>query len=247
MPNAKEFASSPDVSFLLVGDSGTHKTYFLRTLPRPIYVFDFDKGMAVNAGEDMDYDTFKELPQGAKPKENGKDGRWEYGTSWPAFLTKLNEIGTQIDSGTCPYKSIAFDSVSMMSDALMAYILKQNNRKLMEIQDWGAYLSNMRSLFGQVTGWPLIKAFCAHVRRMENDLTRLEEKLPMVPGQFSGLISIYFDEVYFCDVKVDLATGKASYVVQTMPSNVVRQAKSRRYNVPSGTPTDYAAISKFIK
>lgn len=247
MANTKDIRPDPNASILLVGDSGTHKTYFLGTCPKP-YVFDFDNGLRTIRGLDVEYDTFKEAPKGASMKKGGSLGLYEYGTAWPAFLTKLNEIGRLIDEGKCPYQTLAVDSLTTLTDVCQSYILKQNNRERMEIQDWGAFLQLMSTVFSQLTGWPILKVLTAHIRRMENDLTKLEEKLPLVPGQFAGRVPVYFDEVYYTEVApknpAKPADGLRWHIVTT-PSAIVRQAKSR-HNVPSGTETSYEAIKQYL-
>lgn len=257
MPNAADILIGDDASFLLVGDGGTHKSFFIGTCPSPIYVFDTDKGMSIHKGrKDITYDTFRELPAGQKLDPKGKifraeDGWYEYGTAWPAFLKKLNEIGKLIDEGTCPYKTIGVDSLTMLTDIAQSYILKQNNRALMEQRDWGAFLSNMTTVFSQLTGWPLVKVLTAHVKRDENQLTQTVEKLPLVPGQFAGKVPVLFDEVYFTDFKSEAVKAgeperKMKWFLQTQPDGVIKQAKSRKYNVPSGTPTDFNAVLAHI-
>lgn len=261
MPNAADIQFGTDASFLLVGDSGTKKTSFLGTLPSPIYIFDTDKGLAPLAGRsDIWFDTFRELPKGQSLVKGGRfsgEGWYEWGTAWPHFLKKLNEIGRSIDDGTCKFKSVGVDSLTMLTDIAQSYILKANNRDAMEQRDWGAFLSNMTTVFSQLTGWPLVKVLTAHIKRDENQLTQVIEKLPLVPGQFGGKVSVLFDEVYFTNVDsspvksaVPGGTGKErdlKFWLQTVPDAVVRQAKSRKYNVPNGTPTDFNAVVKFIQ
>lgn len=245
MPSAADISNSSTASFLLVGDSGTHKSFFIGTCPSPIYVFDFDDGMAIHAGRaDIEYDTFKEAPRGVKVSSTSKLKLYEWGTAWPAFLKKINEVGASIDKGECKFKTLGFDSLTLLTDICQSFILKQNGRDLMQKQDWGAFLSNMSEVFSQLTSWPLVKVMVAHIRRMENDLTKVEEKLPLIPGQFSGKVSIYFDEVYYTEAKT--TTGKTSWSLISQPTSIIRQAKSRRYNVPDGVPTSYESLKPYM-
>lgn len=252
--NAADIQVDDDTSFLLVGDSGTHKTWFIGTCPSPIYVFDLDKGMSIHRGRaDIDFDTFKELPRGEDIKKyvGGKfvgQGWYAWGTAWPAILAKLNEIGRSIDTGECKYRTIAFDSLTLLTDVAQSYILRENNRTQMEQRDWGAFLSNMSALFSQLTGWPCVKVLTAHIRRDENQLTQVVEKLPLVPGQFSGKVPVLFDEVYYTNAKPEGvgANAKLVWTLQTLPDSVVKQAKSRKYNLPNGTATDFGAIMKYM-
>lgn len=244
MPNAADIKIDSDASFLLVGDGGTHKTYFIGTCPSPIWVGDTDKGMAVLAGRsDIDYDTFKELPRDEKLEGSGRfkgEGWYEYGYAWPALLKKVNEIGRSIDNGTCKYRTIALDSLTMATQICQSYILRENKRKQMEIQDWGAFLNNMTALYSQLTGWPLIKVATAHIQRDENLVNKVTEKLPLVPGKFAGVVPVLFDEVYYTEIK-------DNKWVLTTRDPMMKQAKSRKYDVPNGTPTDFPSVLKHIQ
>lgn len=261
MPNAADIKIGTDASFLLVGDGGTKKTSFIGTCPSPIWVGDTDRGMAPLAGRaDIDYDTFREMPAGQRFDPASKlfrpeEGWYEWGTAWPAFIKRFNEIGKSIDTGTCKYKTAGVDSLTMLTDICQSYVLRSNNRTKMEIQDWGTFLSNMTSLFSQLTAWPLVKVLTAHIKRDENLVTGVIERLPNVPGQFAGKVAVLFDEVYFTnvdtvDAKDPKGTGKeriGKWWLQTISDGTVKQAKSRKYNVPNGTETSFPAVLKYIQ
>lgn len=252
MPSAKDIQLNDDTAFLLIGDGGTHKSWFIGTCPSPIYVFDFDKGMDIHAGRaDIDYDTFKELQHGQKLEKDGvlaASGHYEYGTAWPAFLKKLNEIGAMIDKGTCPYKTIGVDSLTLAADACMSYVLRENKRSVPEIRDWGAFGSNMNVLFSQLTGWPLTKVLTAHIKRDENPITQAIEKLPLISGQSSGKVPVFFPEVYYTEAntKTEGDKRKTTFTFRCQQDNVHKQAKSRKFNLTDGLPTDYREIMKVV-
>lgn len=260
MPKSTETIElGKNTSFLLVGDSGTLKTTFLGTLPKPSYIIDTDKGLGTLAGiPDIEYDTFKELAHGEKPKDKLiEEGFFEWGTAWPAITEAINKnIGRPLDSGTCKYKSIGVDSLTMLTDAAVTYILKtEGKRRISDYKDgrqfWGAFLNNMSELFGQLNSWPMVKACTAHVRRDEDQYTGLTTKMPLVPGQFSAKVSVYFDEVYFTDiVNVPVQMGQPKItkpVLWTETDSTMRQARSRTLNLPTGIlPPDYQAIMKYV-
>lgn len=252
MPSAADIRLDGPAAFLLIGDGGTHKTFFIGTCPSPIYVFDFDKGMDVHAGRsDITYDTFKELPRGEKLEKEGQleqEGWHVCGKAWPAFLKKLNEIGRAIDKGECPYKTIAVDSLTLAADACMNFVLSENNRTQMEQRDWGAFASNMNVLFGQLTGWPLVKVLTAHIKRDENLVTGAVEKLPLISGQSSGKVPVFFPEVYYTEAKTETKGDKrvTTFTFRCQQDTVHKQAKSRKFNLSDGTPTDYREIMKIV-
>jgi hypothetical protein len=241
-----EQVSLPELSFLVIGDSGTGKTNFIRTLPRP-FVFDFDKGMATLEGTGIPYQTFKDAPKGAKILPFMKDrGIYEWGTAWPAAMKHLSDIGTLIDKGECPYDSLCFDSLTLMSDLCMNNILKNSGKDKPEIQHWGAFLHTMGSIMDQITSWPLIKYLTAHVQRETNDLTQTVEMLPLISGQMKGKISIYFDEIYFAEVTGGVQpNSRREYVFRTQSTTLMKQARSRR-GVPDRVAQDFRTILSHI-
>jgi hypothetical protein len=259
MPSAKDIKLDDNTSFLLIGEGGTHKTFFIGTCPLPAFVFDLDDGMAIHAGrENIDYETYKELPKGQKiQKWQAEKGGWyEYGKAWPAIVKKLNEIGLTMDTGECKYKTLAFDSLTLLTDLCLNSVISDNggNEYKDGRQMWGAFLNKMTWLFSQFTSWPVLKVLTAHVKRDDNLVTGMVEKLPNVPGQFSGKVGVYFDEVYYTEVKMVPSDPKKpdsprvpAFVFKSVQDGTVKQAKSRKYNLPNDTPTDFNEVMKIIK
>lgn len=243
--NAKDINSGSS-NILLVGDSGTHKTWFMGGVPG-IYVFDFDKGMVVNRGRSINYDTFKDAPKGwtVPAVQTTRDGVYQWGTGWPAFIKKLQEIGVAIDKGTGP-KAIGLDSLTFLSDMALNHILstsKTTESGGPTIASYGALQQYLKTILGQLTAWPVRLIATAHIQRAGNDLTQVEEKLPLLAGKMAGLISTFFDEVYFCESEA-AANGTQKFTVQTKATPQMRQAKSR-WGVPNGTETSFEAVSKY--
>lgn len=243
-----KYQPDPGKSILLVGDSGTHKTWFLGGCPKP-FIFDFDKGLAILRDQELDYATFKDAPYGSK-LFNKEKGIYEWGKAWPAFLVKLNELGAAVEKGTCPFETLGFDSITTLSMICMNYVLDQNSRTPAmgpRIQDWGMQIGLLETVMDQLTAWTaFIKVVTAHIQRDTNLITQQVEKLPLVTGKLAGKLSIYFDEVWFCDVKADAVDGaKRTFYLKTVSDATFRQAKSR-FGVPNETPTNWADVAKFI-
>lgn len=248
MPRASDLTIDlGDMSFLLIGEAGSYKTRFFGTMPFPVYVFDFDKGMASNAGaENIEYDVFKDAPVGSKGKPD--HGIYPFGTGWEKFIAKLNTIGEQMDKGTCPYKALGFDSYTMMADLCLNHVLyKDTNfsdkRGNPQIQHWGTFGRLMRNILDQITSWPGIKVITAHVERATNPLTESMEQLPLANGKMQGLLPTFCDEVYYCEVKQIKQGDKVitSPTVVSVKDAVKRSARSR-WHVPSGTALSWPAI-----
>lgn len=226
--------TSGDSNILVIGDSGTYKTRFLGTIPE-IYVFDFDKGMASNRDRNMEYDTFRDAPKGQKPLKGS--GLYQFGTGWKEFIKQLNVIGSRIESGKGP-KVIGLDSLTFMSELAMNDVLVTTNQASPHQGSYGAQQQYLKQVLGELTAWPVRLVATAHIQRDTNDITQIQEKLPLLTGKLAGLISAYFDEVYFTDT-----TDGYRFLTKGNPS--MRQAKSR-WNVPDKTKMDWEEISKFL-
>lgn len=243
MLTPEELAKLGDMSMLVIGDSGTGKTRFIETLPDP-FIFDFDKGTA-SIRTDIPYATFKDAPRG-RVAMKGR-GIYDYGTAWTQFVLKMNEIGKQIDEGTCPYRTLCFDSLTLMSDICMNNILKNDPKVSGDtpgINHWGAQIRALSQMLDQITSWPGIKYVTAHIQRNTNDLTNVTELLPLVTGKLAGKCSIYFDEVYFALVEGTSKTGY-KHIFQTHSDSIKKQARSR-WNVPDGIEQNFDVVARAI-
>ena len=247
MPKASEIAFSQFTSFLLVGDGGTKKTTFIGTCPSPIWLADADNGASVLAGrEDVTVELFKEVSRDGKTAKSKPLMKWqaeagwsEWGRAWPKLIASINEIGKAIDAGTNPYKTIGIDSLTMVTDVCLSYIVRENGGDFKDgRQMWGVFLNNMSELFSQLTAWPVIKVLTAHIKRDDNPIMQTSEHLPNVPGQFAGKVPVYFDEVYYTE------SGPKGFVIKTSQGSIRKQAKSRSFNIPDDTPTDYREVMK---
>lgn len=244
MPSAKDIKLDDDTSFFLIGHGGTRKTTFIGTCPKPIFVADCDKGMAVLAGQDgIDYETYREIDKGATLAQWQKDqgGWYEWGTAYLAFKSKLNEIGKSMDTGECQYKTLAIDSITLFYDLLFSHTEKEHGAYKDGRQQWGDVLKIATSFFSQFTCWPVIKVVTAHVQLDENKINQIIEKLPLIGGQFAGKAPILFDEVYYTEVN----KGKAT--LRSVQDGSLAQAKSRKYNIPDGTELNYNKIMEQVR
>ena len=245
MPNAKEIKTNPTPSILVVGDGGTGKTRFLAGCPTP-FVFDFDAGMASARDFDVEYETFKDAPYNPKKGVGvNKDlGIYPWGESWPRFIEYLNEkVWPQLEAGTWPYLTIGVDSLTTLATQCMNYVLKSGGKPggQPEIQHWGTQLRLLETVMEQLSAWPVRLVVTAHIKRDENLVLGTKEMLPLVAGQLSGKIGIYFDECYYTDVKGSGKDRKVTF--KTESEGLYKQAKSR-FGVPNNSPANWNSIKE---
>jgi len=246
MANAKDLLVDPLPRILMVGDSGTHKTYFMAGIPG-IYIFDFDKGMAIARGMDVEYDTFKDAPRGSRSMP--KQGIYPFGGAWTAFINKLNAIGKLIDEGKWLteeglIRPIGIDSLTTMANAAMAFVLNSTGHLgAPQVQHWGAQMNLVETTMDQLNSWPVPLVVSAHIQRDLNDLTQVVEMLPLITGKLAGKLPLYFDEVYYTEIKGK--DDKRQYTFRTESDALYKQAKTR-WGVPNGCAMDWSLILKHI-
>src|SRR4051812_29082645 len=114
---------NPYHRILLIGDSGTGKTHFLGTMPKP-FVADFDRGLSTLRG------------QAVKAMAFSPD------TGWEPFKAEVNawRQGAKYDCET-----FCLDSLTMAADAALTGVMTKNGRKGGQptVQDWGEAIRNV--------------------------------------------------------------------------------------------------------
>jgi hypothetical protein len=240
LSNARDIEPN-QLRILLIGDGGTHKTYFCSTIPG-VYIFDFDDGMATARGRDVEYDLFSEAPKGMKTRFK----QYAWGHAWPAIHKKMDELGDALEKGQGP-KALAFDSLTTLSQLIVnhALLVEGKGLDLPHQGTWGVHHNVLKTVFGQLMSWPVHFIMTAHIHRDENDLTKVVEKLPLVAGKAAGFVGVYFDEVYYTERTVN-TQKEVKYTVTSGSTPMLKQAKSR-WGVPDGTELSWNALAAFFE
>lgn len=236
-------AVNPEASIMLIGDKGTKKSTFLGEIPG-IFVYDFDRGMAINRNRNppVPYRTFKDAPWGSKAVSI-QHGIYPWGEAYPAFLTHLNGLGELIDKGTFPYLALGLDSLTTLTTQMKNYVQKTKGKTTKDSltqPEWGDIMNLMETVLEQVTGWPVMVVCTAHIHRVTNEEMGRVEYLPLMPGKkLAPRLPVYFDEYYFTLVKGD------KFVLRTRGGGEYASAGTR-YGVPNETDTAWASVAPYI-
>lgn len=201
----------PDLKkILLIGQEGVGKTNFIKTMPKPIYVFSFDKGYLTLAGEEgikvgvcLDDDRYH--PKAYK----------EFDAKFKALIA--GEKYKHPDGREEAYKTIAFDNITFLATMIYDHYQYINNN----IDKPGGY-----AVYGLVKSKLqdfVSKAICianhvvatALIAPTRDELTGEIFFLPAMVGSMKDEVGAWFDGVFF--LCVDKAPdGKKQYKLLTV-------------------------------
>ena len=204
---------------LVYGKSGTGKTTFACTFPKP-YIFDWDNGMLSQRGKDVAFDTYN---------------------NWQAFEFKLQEL-----ERSCPYETLVIDSVTTMQEYLMQSILQLNKRVEPTLHEWGRLVNGLQALFMRLTKMAHHIVFIAHEQIIQDEITSEVLVMPLIVGKkLPGQIPLWFDEVYRSQVSRS-KEGKPVYQLLTT-ADIKYSAKSRLACLDVVEVPDYKVIIGKVK
>ena len=210
MSNTKDITTDNlKIKVLVYGDSGTGKTTFISTFPKP-YIFDFDNGLLSIRGKDVDYDVYYD-----------EDVR--HPSAYSSFEKKIDEFFKE-----CEYETIGIDSLTTLQRALMnevQYVNQKHIGKNMTREEWGIVIGRLERLFYKLVHAPCNLVVTAHEIVTEDPITGEITNRPLVYGQkLPGMIPLWFGEVYRAQIEYD-KERKRVYRVLT--------AATRRYTAKS--------------
>ena len=198
--NAKEISiEGLKLKVLIYGKSGTGKTTFASTFPKP-YVFDFDGGMLSQRSKDVDFDTYD---------------------TWNGVLSKLEELEREKK-----YETLVLDSVTTMQEYMMKQILTLTRKPRGTQYEWGILVLDLKDLFLRLSKMAPNIVITAHEIILQDEITTEIIVQPLVYGKKTpGQMPLWFDEIYRMQVG-RTKEGKPEYQMLTT-ADVKYTAKSR--------------------
>ena len=235
-----------DLSFLLVGEPGTGKTNFLRNMPKPLFVFDFDNGMRTLAGvKGITYETYRDGPYGMDTLTG--DDLYKWGDSWKYAMDMIVQLSAKNE-----YASVAVDTISFGQEACKNFVRRRNPAKqgptVMELPQWGDVGNYMRSFLDVFTMLRCNKVATCHIDRAMNPQTETVELLPLMDGAMKGKIASFFDEVLYTNIKKEGAgpDAKYRYVLQSVQAGLYKAARTR-IGIPDGTDSNWESVVRAVE
>jgi len=216
---------------LLIGDSGTGKTRFIGTMPKPA-IYDFDNGLG----------TLSHIPGVLSTQLD---------TSAKSWLTLKEELKKWATGLTLPYdaETVAVDSLTMAADAAMAYVLQKNNRNQPTIADWGDAIREVKDVLAllMVMSKRVNVVVTAHAQLVKDEVNGDIQWLPLIYGKdLPHRLGIFFDDVFMTTVVSTLKDAKKTneYKLQVKPDSRMRILKTRLD--PDGTKLSLYEEPNFV-
>lgn len=222
---------------LVIGEGGTGKSTFAGTFPTPAYLFDFDKGaIGYRDVEGITCDQFE--PKVIKTSEN---------TGWNDVLTKLMAIKQDPE-----YKTIIVDSMTTLIDLAMTETMYNNKARTATggatWDHYGAVRNLVQDFIRVLYTFPTNLVIIAHVISKEDGPGGRIIKQPMLTGQLSVLVPLFFNEVYYSQI---LRKGdKSEYVLQTVNRgyyNGKSAISGKEHLLPDFVPNDYNVLMDLVR
>lgn len=223
----------PDLrKILLIGSEGVGKTNFIKTMPKPIYLFSFDKGYLTLAGEEgvtiglcMDEDRYK-------PK------------AYIDFKKKFDSLraGEKFkwpDGKEEPYQTIAFDNVTFLSTALYDYLQAVNNNidKPGGYTVYGLVKSRLQDILSSSITIANYVVWTALIEASKDDVTGEIFFTPDIVGSTKNEIGAWFDAVFYMTVD-KTPDGKKQYKLIT----VGERRQKAKIRLPSSIANAISAV-----
>jgi hypothetical protein len=215
MPNTKTLSTdNMKLKVLVYGGSGTGKTTFASTFPKPFF-FDFDGGMLSVRGKDVEYESYVDKSMLCPDAYN-------------RFSSQLDNMSSALAGGHLPFQTVVLDSITTLQEAMLRDIQKTNKTlgKQTTLQEWGILVGKMEDILYRITSLNVHMVAIAHEQIIQDELTSEIVVLPLIVGKkLPDRIALWFDEVYHARVDRGIG-GRPSYQVMTVADRKYK-AKSR--------------------
>jgi len=196
---------------LVIGMEGAGKTNFIGTMPKPIYLFSFDKG----------FDTLAGMP-GIKVGVCMDESRY-MPKAYMEFKAQFDLLRKGLkykwpDGREEAYKTIAIDSMSFLSTLLYDHEQKINNSidKQGGFGVWGNVKSKLQDIVNQAVLASEYFVCTALLETTKDDITGEIFFVPSMMGSMKNEVGAWFDAVFYMTVDKNPNTGEKKYQMLTV-------------------------------
>lgn len=202
MATLKDRKKTQSKKVLLIGDSGSGKTSFLGTVPGKLHIIDFDNGLDVLAGKDIEYGEYYDDKE--KP------------SAWKRFREQMASWRK-----TPPTDSIALDSITTAAECALRYVLDKNGRGAGLIQqgDWGQAISEVKDALAFLTTLPVHVIITSHYQMFRDETLGQLHFVPLIYGkELPMVMPKYFNDCWRTYVDLPAGSTEPKYMLQVRPT-----------------------------
>lgn len=233
-------AQTEHIRFLVYGQSGSGKTYSLRTAKKPLFVDSFDPGGSVvlsdliEKGQAVVRSEF-ELEDPKHPSAFEK---------WDKAFDELEKAGVAGQFGT-----YVLDSATTWGQACLNYVMKKAGRAggTPQQNDWYPQMVLMEAGIRRIFALPCDVIFICHDDVQKDEIVGKLSRAPMLTGKSKTRIPLLFSEIYYSDSK---RSSKGTEYVWQLTRDNTNQAKSRLCGLAGKqldfVPQNYGELMKLL-
>ena len=205
MKTNDQYKPNQAFGLLLLGPPKSGKTNAAMCFPSP-YFADCDNNLSSavsrHSGKDFYYDVINIADDGQTVPEADR-------------YKRLLECCKQAANDP-RIKTIVVDSLTMVGDYIIAYILKENKITQMRIQDYGTFKDLSAKFITWLRSCGKYVIFTGHEKYDKDEMSGTLLYRINYPGQLADTIGAYFSDVWRCECEQQ---GQAyKYTVRTMPT-----------------------------
>jgi len=179
---------------IILGESGTGKTYMLRTCPPPVHVDSFDPGGTQSLDDAIARgtvfaDTRFEVDNPKMPSAFDLFDREFHRRKAAGYFA---EIGTY-----------CLDSLTTLAKAALLKILKLKGRPggVPQQDDWLPQMTLIENVIQEISSLPCNVIVTGHLDIKEDAVTKQLLMRPMITGKLTTRIPLLFSEIYVAEAK----------------------------------------------
>jgi hypothetical protein len=204
MHNSESYKPNLSRGILILGQPGSAKTTTALQIAPPVaYMADLDNNLAgavnyLKGTVKFVYD----IP--------------DLDADYPNRFETLNRNIKEVTGKNNFVNSIIIDSFTKLSDYVIDDILRQQGRKVLQLQDWGVFLNVMKRTITMLRSTRKLFIATAHIKPEKDEIAGFVRYFPALPGQIQHIIGALFSDVWLCECEEK--AGKYSFNIRTMPN-----------------------------
>lgn len=225
-------------SLFQIGQPLVGKTRALLTCPKPVWIADFDQNSgALDDAKPGEIQIFR-FEHKLSSKITREQHRPQEQKVLLDFIDWVNSI-YDMPQDKAP-ATLAIDSLDVLGNKCMEFVLSLNQRKEPVYQDWGQAQAKIREIVESCVSLPYTNfVLNAHEATERDELLGKITTIPDTIGKLAGQLGGSFDAVVWARKELDPQTKRTETSWLTVPDGFVKQAGVRNRETPKLIKADW--------